>query len=210
MPNKLRRESVYIHPTAEVSKKAKIGAGTKIWNHAQIREEAEIGSNCVISKNVYIDKGVKVGNNVKIQNGISLYYGLTVEDNVLLGPHCVFTNDLYPRAFIGDYKVYPTIIRKGASIGANATIVCGITIGKFTMIGAGSVVTKNIPDFGFAFGNPAQLKGFACKCGKRLRVKRKQKDRMVLTCQYCKGQTDVSMLAHDVLGDIYNLEEENL
>jgi len=203
-------KKIYIHPTAEVSLKAKIGEGTKIWNHAQIREESELGNNCVVGKNVYIDKGVKVGNNVKIQNGISLYHGITVEDDVLLGPHCVFTNDLYPRAFISNYKNYPTLIKKGASIGANATIVCGVIIGRFAMIGAGSVVTKNIPDHGFAFGNPAKLRGFACECGKRLKIKQAKKGRMVLICKHCGEKLDVSILAHDILGDIYDLEEGSI
>ena len=201
-------EDVFVHPSAEVSENAKIGEGTKIWNHAQIREGAEIGKNCIIGKNVYIDSKVRVGNNVKIQNGISLYNGLTVEDDVLLGPHCVFTNDLYPRAFVNDYKVYPTVIKKGSSVGANATIVCGVTIGDHAMIGAGSVVTKNIPNHGFAFGNPAQLRGFACKCGKRLKTKQKIEGRMLLICQHCDEQLDVSVLAHEVLGDIYRLEED--
>jgi acetyltransferase-like isoleucine patch superfamily enzyme len=202
------KDKIFIHQSAEVSKDSKIGTGTKIWNNAQIREGAEIGKNCILGKDVYIDSGVKVGNNVKIQNGISLYKGVTVEDDVLLGPHCVFTNDLFPRAFVNDYKIYPTLIKKGASIGANATIVCGITIGQFAMIGAGSVVTRNVPDHGFAFGNPARLRGFACKCGKRFK-KQKQGNRMHLVCQNCNEQLDISSLAHDFIGDIYQLEEES-
>jgi UDP-2-acetamido-3-amino-2,3-dideoxy-glucuronate N-acetyltransferase len=118
-------DGVKIHPSAEVSKKAIIGQGTFIWNQVQVRENCIIGNNCILSKDVYIDFDVIIGNNVKIQNGVSIYHGVEIEDDVFLGPHMVFTNDLYPRAYIGDFKVLKTIIKKGASIGANATIICG-------------------------------------------------------------------------------------
>ncbi len=125
---------IFIHPTAEVSEKAMIGDRTKIWNQVQIRENANIGSNCIISKNVYVDSDVILGNNVKVQNNVNIYHGVTVEDDVFLGPSMTFTNDFYPRAFSDEWEVYKTKVEKGASIGANATIVCGITIGEYAMI----------------------------------------------------------------------------
>jgi len=160
--------SIYIHETAEVSSKAKIGTGTKIWNNAQVREEVVIGDDCIISKNVYIDKGVYIGDRVKIQNNVNVYHGVTIESDVFCGPSMTFTNDLFPRASSIDWKVYETRIKRGASIGANATIVCGNVIGEYAMIGAGSVVTKDIPDFALVVGNPAKIIGWVCKCGERL------------------------------------------
>ncbi|QOS98065.1 N-acetyltransferase [Brevibacterium sp. JNUCC-42] len=161
-------ESVFIHPTAEVSKQACIGAGTKIWNNAQVREQSNIGSQCIISKDVYIDQGVKIGNNVKIQNGVSVYHGVEIDDNVFLGPHMTFTNDLFPRAFTNAWKVVPTKVEMGASIGAHATIVCGTTIGAYSMVGAGSVVIHNVGAHQLVVGNPARMIGLVCYCGERI------------------------------------------
>jgi UDP-2-acetamido-3-amino-2,3-dideoxy-glucuronate N-acetyltransferase len=169
-------EKTFFHETADVSPQAKIGEGTKIWQHCQVRELAEIGKNCILSKSVYIDAGVKIGNNVKIQNGISVYHGVTLEDGVFCGPHCVFTNDKRPRSINPDgslktgedWQLSETLVKKGASIGAHATIVCGLTIGEWAMIGAGAVVTKSVPDYGLVVGNPAKLIGFVCPCGERL------------------------------------------
>jgi UDP-2-acetamido-3-amino-2,3-dideoxy-glucuronate N-acetyltransferase len=168
--------TIRIHPTAEVSPQASIGDGSAIWNHAQVREDAVIGENCVLSKGVYIDFGVQIGNNVKIQNGISVYHGVTLEDGVFCGPHCVFTNDRQPRAInpdgslkaADDWILSKTLVCTGASIGAHATIVCGVTIGRWAMIGAGAVVTRDVPDYGLVYGNPARLYGFVCTCGARL------------------------------------------
>ncbi len=166
-------EGVTISPSADVSDKAKIGEGTKIWNQAQVRENAVIGKNCVISKNSYIDAGVQIGDNVKIQNNVSVYYPAIIEQDVFIGPSATFTNDLYPRAFIWDEqrRSAPTIIKKGASIGANATLICGITIGEFAMIAAGSVVTKDVPAHGLVMGVPAKLCGFVCDCGRKTTLK---------------------------------------
>jgi UDP-2-acetamido-3-amino-2,3-dideoxy-glucuronate N-acetyltransferase len=161
-------KSVYIHPTAIVSEKCEIGNGTKVWVNSQIREDVKIGENCIISKDTYIDFGVKIGNNVKIQNGVSVYHGVTIEDNVFIGPNAAFTNDFYPRAFNVDWQVTETLIKEGASIGANATIICGRSLGKYCMVGAGSVVTKDIQDFALVVGNPAHIIGYVCKCGEKL------------------------------------------
>ena len=166
----------FVHPTADVSPQARIGDNTKIWQHCQVREDVELGENCILSKSVYVDAGVRIGNNVKIQNGISIYHGVTLEDGVFCGPHCVFTNDLQPRAInadgslksADDWVVSETLVKFGASIGAHATIVCGVTIGRWAMIGAGAVVTRDVPDHGLVYGNPARLHGFVCACGEKL------------------------------------------
>ncbi len=146
---------------------AEIGEHTRVWHFCQVRAGARIGRSCILSKGVYVDAGVVIGDNVKIQNNVSLYQGVTVEDGVFIGPHVCFTNDKYPRAInpdgslksTDDWKVSPTIVRYGASIGANATIVCGVTIGRWAMVAAGSVVTRDVPDYALVRGNPARVVG---------------------------------------------------
>jgi acetyltransferase-like isoleucine patch superfamily enzyme len=163
-----------------------------------VREGAHIGANCVLSKDVYIDTDVKIGNNVKIQNGVSIYHGVTLEDGVFCGPHCIFTNDKKPRAInsdgtlksADDWVLSPTLVRTGAAIGAGAIIVCGITIGRWAMIGAGAVVTRDVPDYGLVYGNPARLYGFVCACGAKLSLEIGQQthaDRKLI-CVYCQAQ----------------------
>lgn len=166
----------FVHSTALVDSKAQVGRGTKIWVGCQVREKSSIGEDCILSKGVYIDSGVTVGNRVKIQNHVSVYQGVTIQDGVFVGPHVCFTNDKVPRAVqpdgslkaADDWTVSPTLVKMGASIGANSTIVCGVTIGKWAMIGSGSVVTKNIPDHAIAYGNPARVQGYVCRCGKKI------------------------------------------
>lgn len=155
-----------MHPSAVVEDGVVIGDGTRIWHFVHVRKGARIGRNCNIGKDVYIDVDVVIGDNVKIQNFATIYRGVTVEDDVFIGPHVTFTNDMYPRSFSVDWQVIPTVVKKGASIGANATVVCGVTIGEYAMVGAGSVVTKDVPPFGLVYGNPARLKGFVCYCGR--------------------------------------------
>lgn len=161
-------KNVKTHSTADVSPAAQIGEDTVIWNNAQVREKACVGSCCVLSKDVYIDTEVVIGNGVKIQNGVSVYKGVTVEDDVFLGPHMTFTNDLRPRAFSKDWQIIKTLVKKGASIGANATIVCGKTIGEYAMVAAGSVVTKDVPAHALVMGNPARITGVVCRCGQKI------------------------------------------
>ena len=159
---------IYIHETANVSKDAKIGSGTKIWINSQIREKAIIGTNCIVSKDTYIDIEVRIGNNCKIQNGVSVYQGVSIEDNVFVGPNVCFTNDKVPRAFDPEWKITPTIVKNGVSIGANATIVCGITIGEYAMIAAGSVVTKDVEPYSLVMGNPAVHYSYIDKMGNKI------------------------------------------
>jgi len=158
----------FIHPTAEVSPEAKIGENVKIWINAQIREHVVIGDNCIISKDVYIDKNVMIGNNCKIQNSVSVYDGVRIEDDVFIGPNVTFTNDKFPRAFNKDWQIIPTLIKKGVSLCTNATVVCGIEVGQYAMVGAGAVVTKDVPAYALVVGNPAKLVGWVCKCGKKV------------------------------------------
>ena len=179
------------HPTAIVESDA-IGEGTKIWHFVHVREGARIGANCVIGKSAYIDAHVEIGNGVKIQNFVSVYKGVRIEDEVMVGPSVTFTNDLYPRAFLwNDDKITPTVVKKGASIGANSTIICGVTIGRYAMIGAGSVVTNDVPDFGLVYGNPAELRGFVCYCGRKLNeTVREYNERIVYKCE-CGKEVEI-------------------
>lgn len=159
---------VFIHPTANVSSDAKIGDGTKIWINVQVREGASIGQNTIVSKDVYIDHNVTIGNNCKIQNSVSVYNGVTIGDDVFVGPNATFTNDRVPRAFNTDWKITPTEIQKGASIGANATIICGITVGEYGMIAAGSVATKDVVPYTLVRGNPARFVSYIDKIGNKV------------------------------------------
>lgn len=190
----LNESGFFSHPSAEISLQARIGRGTKVWNQAQIREDAVIGEDCIISKDVYIDFGVHIGNGVKIQNGISVYHGVTIEDDVFLGPHMVFTNDLYPRSFNQDWKLMKTVIKRGASIGANATIMCGITVGEYAMVGSGSVVTKDVPSFALVVGNPAKAIGAVCYCGHPLRLAdRMEGSRIEFKCSHCQESIELTL-----------------
>jgi len=157
---------IFVHPTAEVSQMAKIGKGSKIWNNVQIRDGAIVGPDCVISKDCYICADVIMGARIRLQNGISVYLGVLLHDDVFVGPHAVFTNDLYPRAFSGNnWEVQTTNVYQGASIGANSTTICGNNLGRYSMIGAGAVVTSSIGDYELWKGVPARSYGFVCKCG---------------------------------------------
>ena|SRR6476661_7841257 len=156
----------YIHPTTIIDEQVTIGSGTRIWHFCHISEKASIGKNCIIGQNVFIGKNVKIGNGVKIQNNVSVFEGVVLEDDVFVGPSVVFTNVINPRAFLEKKSEFKsTIVRKGASIGANATIICGNSIGEYAMLGAGSVLTKSIEDFELWYGNPACRKGMVDKNG---------------------------------------------
>ena len=166
-----------IHKSADVSKKARIGKGTEIWNDVKVRDGVSIGSACMIHKGVYIDEDVKIGDNVKIQVNASIFKGVTIKDGVFIGPHVCFTNDKNPRAInpdgsnknSDDWTISKTLVKYGASIGANATILPGISIGKWALVGAGAVVTHDVSDFGIVVGSPAKLIGYANENGERVK-----------------------------------------
>lgn len=193
---------IRIHPTAEVSPRAEIGDGTSIWNQAQVREDVRIGRECILSKNVYIDFGVVIGDRVKIQNNCSVYHGAVVEDGAFLGPHVVITNDLYPRAINpdgtlkgnADWEVSPVRICYGASVGAHSVILPGVTVGRYALVGAGSVVTRDVPPHGLVVGNPARLIGHVCACGHRLVAQAKGAE---LVCPQCDSVFSNPPLAAD-------------
>lgn len=164
----MQNPDFFVHPTSVIDNNVSIGKATSIWHFTHISEGATIGENCNIGQNVFIGKNVKVGNGVKIQNNVSVYEGVTVEDDVFIGPSVVFTNILNPRAFINRQAEYKsTVIKKGATLGANSTIVCGNNIGEYSLIGAGSVLTKSTKDFELWYGNPAVKKGTVDKQGNR-------------------------------------------
>lgn len=181
-------ENVFVHPTAEVEAGATIGEGSKIWHFAHVRNGATLGKNVIVGKSSYVDAGVTIGDNVKIQNLVSVYNGVTVGNNVFIGPHVAFTNDLHPRA-VGDWQLVHTTVEDGASIGANATIVCGNNIGSYCLIAAGSVVTRDVPPHALVAGNPARLKGWVCKCARKIADKDLPAGNHTIECNHC-GQTN--------------------
>jgi len=180
-------KNYFVHESSYIDEPCQIGAGTKIWHFSHIMKNSVIGELCNIGQNVVISPGVVLGNNVKIQNNVSVYTGVICEDDVFLGPSCVFTNVINPRSFIARKDEYrQTIVKKGASIGANATIVCGHAIGRYAFIGAGAVVTKDIPDYALVVGNPSKIIGYVCECGNRLE---KNDDKYV--CKACNKEYEI-------------------
>jgi UDP-2-acetamido-3-amino-2,3-dideoxy-glucuronate N-acetyltransferase len=156
----------FAHETAVIDQPTRIGAGTKIWHFSHVMKDTVLGERCNIGQNVVISPMCRVGNNVKIQNNVSVYTGVIIEDDVFCGPSMVFTNVINPRAHIERKAQYrQTLVRRGASIGANATIVCGVTLGSYCFVGAGAVVTRDVPDYAIVYGNPARVRGWACYCG---------------------------------------------
>jgi UDP-2-acetamido-3-amino-2,3-dideoxy-glucuronate N-acetyltransferase len=161
----------WAHESAYVDDGAEIGAGTKIWHFSHVMPGAVIGERCTLGQNVVVMPGTRIGNNVKIQNNVSIYEGVTLEDDVFCGPSCVFTNVMNPRSHVSRKAEYrPTLVRRGATVGANATIVCGVTLGEYAFIGAGAVVTADVPDFAQMVGVPARRVGWTCQCGVGLRM----------------------------------------
>ena len=165
----MEERSYFVHASSLVDAPVDIGAGTKIWHFSHVMSNCRIGERCNIGQNVVISPDVTIGNNVKIQNNVSVYTGCVLEDDVFCGPSMVFTNVVNPRSHVirkSEYK--QTLVKKGASLGANSTIVCGITIGRYAFIGAGAVVTRDVPDYALIYGNPARLRGWMCACGIKL------------------------------------------
>ena len=158
-----------IHPSAVIGEEAEIGPDSKVWHFCHVMSNAQIGTGCVLGQNVMVAANVVIGNGTKIQNNVSVFEGVTLEENVFCGPSAVFTNVLTPRAFVNRRDDFlPTLVRRGATIGANATIVCGITIGQYAMVGAGSVVTRDVPDYALMTGVPARRIGWVSRTGDRL------------------------------------------
>jgi len=171
----------FAHESSIVEEPYQIGEGTKIWHFSHIMPEVSIGKGCVIGQDVFIGKGVRIGNNVKIENNVSVYEGVTLEDNVFCGPSCVFTNVINPRSHISRrHEFKPTLVKKGATIGANATVICGNTIGEYAFVGAGAIITRDVPDHALIYGNPVQLQGWVCECGVKL-----QEHRGEVRCPEC-------------------------
>jgi UDP-3-O-[3-hydroxymyristoyl] glucosamine N-acyltransferase len=174
-----------VHPTAIVEDGAAVGSGTRVWHHAHIRSLATVGQDCVVGKNVYVDTLVIVGDRCKLQNNVCVYHGVTIGNDVFVGPSATFTNDLVPRAFNVDWKVVETHVRDGASIGANATIVCGVTLGRYSMVAAGATVTHDVAAHQLVAGTPARHRGWVCRCGKV--VSRDDAAPEQLVCPGCAG-----------------------
>ena len=187
----------YVHPTAEVSPDAQIGTGTRIWRQAHVREYAQIGESSIVGKGVYIDTHVHIGSNVKIQNHVSIFEGVTLEDGVFVGPHVCFTNDMLHRAITpdgklksaSDWEITPTLVKYGSSIGAGSIIICGITIGEFALIGAGSVVTRDVSPHALVYGNPALQHGYVCRCARRFSIVQEHNGKLKGLCETC-GQIE--------------------
>ncbi|HYS98530.1 MAG TPA: acyltransferase [Candidatus Dormibacteraeota bacterium] len=172
----MSKRLVFIHPSADVAPDAKIGPGTKIWHEAQVREGAVVGEECVLGKGAYVDERVRIGDRCKLQNGVSVFHGFTVESGVFLGPGVMLLNDKHPRAINldgsvktdADWEVAAGVIEHGASVGGGAIVLPGVRIGSMAIVGAGAVVTRDVPERGIVAGNPAKLRGFACDCGRPL------------------------------------------
>jgi UDP-2-acetamido-3-amino-2,3-dideoxy-glucuronate N-acetyltransferase len=197
---KKRSEDVYVHESAYIDENVEIGKGSKIWHFSHIMGGTKIGENCVIGQNVVIGPDVVIGNGCKIQNNVSIYKGVTLEDGVFCGPSCVFTNVYNPRAFIERKKEFrKTLVRKGATIGANATIVCGATIGEYGFLGAGAVVKADVQDYAMVAGIPAKQIGWACQCGTPLKFSGHQSN-----CSYCHGEYEL------INGDIIPVKTEKV
>ena len=178
----------YVHPSSYIDNGAEIGSGTKIWHFCHVMPGAVIGEGCNLGQNVFVAGDVRIGNNVKIQNNVSVYAGVIIEDDVFLGPSMVFTNVINPRSQVnrrGEYQT--TLVKRGATIGANATIVCGVTLGEYAFIGAGAVVTKDVPAYALIYGTPGKIQGWMCQCGIRLHCA-DEKEGEYAICESCRAR----------------------
>jgi len=176
----------FAHESSYVDEPCEIGAGTKIWHFSHVMKDCVIGQDCNLGQNVVVSPGCTIGNNVKIQNNVSIYTGVIIEDDVFCGPSMVFTNVINPRSHVERKSEYKqTLLKKGATIGANSTIVCGITLGRYVFVGAGAVVTKDMPDYAMIYGNPARIKGWTCYCGVKLDLSAADDSQEKCKCSSC-------------------------
>lgn len=177
-------EAYFVHESSYVDAGARVGEGTKIWHFSHVMAGARIGRDCVLGQNVNVGSGAVIGDNVKIQNNVSVYDGVTLEDDVFCGPSMVFTNVLNPRSHVSrKHEFRPTTVRRGATLGANCTVVCGTTIGRYALVGAGAVVTRDVPDHALVSGSPARRRGWVCRCGETLPGAGED-----LACPACEGR----------------------
>ena len=187
-PNVMADTDYFLHDTACVDDPCEIGSGTSVWHFSHIMAGTRIGANCNLGQNVYVDRDVVIGDGCKIQNNVSVYKGVTLEDGVFCGPSMVFTNVTNPRAFIErKHEFRPTLVRTGATLGANSTILCGVTIGRYALVGAGSVVTGDVPDHALIYGVPTRQRAWVCRCAVTL-PEAAGADEALLTCPACGDQ----------------------
>lgn len=182
----MTERAFFSHPQAIVETRD-IGSGTRVWAFAHVMKGVRLGANCNIGEHCYMESGVVVGNDVVVKNGVALWEGVIIEDRVFLGPNCVFTNDLFPRSRVIRER-HKTLVREGASIGANATILSGIEIGTYSLVGAGSVVTRSVPDFTIMAGNPARVRGYVCRCGEKLQFSQHSQAHCVCGLRYMRQE----------------------
>ena len=190
----MKSRNIFVHPSSFVDRGARIGKGTQIWHFSHILKGATIGEHCKIGQNVVVLSTAVVGNHVKIQNNVSIYDGVVLEDYVFCGPSCVFTNILNPRSAIArnSSKFYKkTLVHYGATIGANATILCGLKIGRFAFVGAGAVVTQDVPAYALVYGNPARVRGWMCECGEKIRFAKNKGQCLVCPKKYQRTEDGV-------------------
>ena len=185
----------FVHPTAVIDEPVEIGEKTKIWHFGHVMSGARIGENCILGQNVFISRRAILGNDVKIQNNVSVFDGVVLEDDVFCGPSMVFTNVMNPRSFISRRAEFrETLVKKGATIGANATILCGLTIGQYALVGAGAVVTNDVPAYALTYGNPARVRGWVCQCAEPITFRSGKARCQVCGKNYKKNRSGVSLV----------------
>lgn len=186
------KSDYYVHPSSVIDQPVAIGKGTKIWHFCHVMSGAKIGERCSLGQNVFVGSHVEIGNNVKVQNNVSIYDNVFLEDDVFCGPSMVFTNVINPRSHIIRKDEYlDTLVKRGASIGANATVVCGVTLGEFCFIGAGAVIVKDVPPYSLMVGIPAKIVGWMCHCGIRLKLPASHEESMGATCDNCSSRYEL-------------------
>jgi UDP-2-acetamido-3-amino-2,3-dideoxy-glucuronate N-acetyltransferase len=191
-----KTKEFFIHESSFVDEPCVIGKGTKIWHFCHIMKDCEIGENCNLGQNVVVSPGCVIGNNVKIQNNVSVYTGVILEDDVFCGPSAVFTNVTNPRSHVPRKNEYKrTLVKQGASIGANATVICGVTLGRYCLIGAGAVITRDVPDYAMVYGNPGRLRGWMCYCGVKLDLETSPASAEIAQCYACSRRYQKKGLA---------------